>query len=86
MNNVIDFVIVAGSAVAYAVLVSLAYVGGRHYSLGDAEAHSVEFSNDIKEGHGGVTALLWVTFAVVIAWTIFYLVDHASEFSVIGGG
>ena len=82
--NIIDFVIVTGGAVAYAVLAWLAYIGGRRYSVGDSEAHASDYANIIKEGHGGVTALLWVTFAAVIAWTIFYLVDHASEFTAIG--
>ena len=84
--HVVDFVIVSGSAIAYAVLVYLAYTGGRGYSVEDTESHASHYADEIKEGHGRVTALLWVTFAAVVAWTIFYLVQHASEFSAMTTG
>lgn len=84
--NIIDFVIVAGGALATAVLTYVAYLSGRGYSVEDTESHASDYANVIKEGHGGLTAFLWVCFAAIVAWTIFYLVQHADEFSVIGGG
>jgi hypothetical protein len=36
-----------------------------------------------KEGHGGLTLFLWVSFIAIFIWSIVYLVQHFSEFSVI---
>jgi hypothetical protein len=83
--NVINFVIVVGGAVGFAVLLWLAYIGGRHYTVSDTQSHASEYADEIKEGHGGMTALLWVSLVAVVAWTIFYLVSHASEFSALSG-
>jgi hypothetical protein len=49
----------------------------------DTEAHAVNYADEIKEGHGGLTLFLWLSFLSIIVWTIVYLVQHASEFSVI---
>jgi hypothetical protein len=84
--HVVDFVIVVGGALGFALLMWLAYTGGRGYSVQDTQAHSSDYADEIKEGHGGMTALLWVSFAAVVAWTIFYFVTHAGEFSALSGG
>lgn len=83
--NVRDFVIVVGGALGFAVLMWLAYIGGRGYSVSDTEAHASDYANEIKEGHGGMTALLWVSFAAVVVWTVFYFVSHAHELSALSG-
>ena len=82
--NGIAFAIVAGSAVAFAVLVYIAFMSGRHYSVEDTESHASDYANTIKEGHGPVTILLWIAYGSILAWTIYYFIAHASEFTAIG--
>jgi hypothetical protein len=57
--------------------------GGHNYSVNDTEAHASDYGHVIKEGHGGLTAFLWISYAVIFIWTIVYLAQHWSEFGVI---
>ena len=61
---------------------------GRGYSVHDTQAHSTEYGGVIKEGHGGLTAFLWVFFIFMIVWSVVYLVTNAGQFAIIfaGGG
>jgi hypothetical protein len=80
------FYIVVGTAVAFVVVMWLVLRSGHGYSVHDTEAHSTNFADTIKEGHGGLTLLLWVSFIAILAWTVFYLVQHWGEFSAIFAG
>jgi hypothetical protein len=74
----------------FAFLVTLILIlrSGHGYSVHDTEAHSTNYAGVIKEGHGGMTAFLWVFYIFMFIWTIVYFVLHASEFAIIfaGGG
>lgn len=70
-------------AVSVVIITWLILRSGSSYSVHDTEAHSVNYADEIKEGHGGMTLFLWLSFLAIIIWTIIYLVQHASEFSVI---
>ncbi len=83
-TNIIDIVIVGGGAISYAVFTYLAVTGGKNYSVHDTQAHASEYASGMKEGHGGMTGLLWVSFVAILAWTVYYLVRHAGEFKQIG--
>jgi hypothetical protein len=56
---------------------------GNGYSVHDTEAHAVNYADEIKEGHGGMTMFLWLSFLAIVIFVIIYLVQHAGEFSVI---
>jgi hypothetical protein len=71
------------SAVLSFVLLLLLLLKGSKYSVHDTEAHATDFAGTIKEGHGGLTAFLWLLFIAMLVWTILYLVMHWSEFGVI---
>jgi hypothetical protein len=71
---------------ALGVAIWLGLRSGRNYSVHDTEAQSSDYANDIKEGHGGLTAFLWVSFGAILVWTIVYLIQHGSEFGVLFGG
>ena len=77
------FYLVIGVAVAFVITIWLTLRSGHGYSVHDTEAHSTNYADVIKEGHGGLTLLLWAGFAVIFIWTIIYLVQHAGEFAVI---
>jgi hypothetical protein len=77
------FYFVVATAVIFVILTWLALRSGQGYSVHDTEAHSSNYADIIKEGHGGLTLLLWVCFITILIWTIVYLVQHWSEFSVI---
>ncbi len=57
--------------------------GKKSYSVDDTESHAENFANVIKEGHGGMTAFLWVSFALIFSWTAYYLAVNWSQFKVI---
>ena len=80
------FYIVIAIAVSFVVVTWLALRSGHGYSVHDTEAHSSSYADEIKEGHGGLTLFLWVSFAAILIWTVVYLVQHWSEFSVIVSG
>ena len=64
----------------------LLFRSGHGYSVHDTEAHSTNYAGVIKEGHGGMTAFLWVFFVFILVWTIVYFAQHASEFAIIFAG
>jgi hypothetical protein len=70
-------------AVSVVFITWLMLRSGKGYSVHDTEAHAVNYADEIKEGHGGMTLFLWVSFIAIVVWCIIYLVQHASEFSVI---
>ena len=70
-------------AVSVVIITWLILRSGNNYSVQDTEAHATDYANQIREGHGGMTLFLWVSFIAIIIWAIIYLVQHASEFSVI---
>ena len=76
------FWVTIGSVLTF-VLLLLLFISGSKYSVHDAEAHSTDYGGVIKEGHGGLTAFLWVLFIGMFIWTIVYFVLHWGEFAVI---
>jgi hypothetical protein len=83
MTSYFSFWIVLVSIVGFVALTWLAMRSGHKYSVHDTESHSSNYADVIKEGHGGLTAFLWICFIAIFIWTIAYLVQHGSEFSVI---
>jgi hypothetical protein len=81
--NVIGFYITLLLIAATILLIVLLLNSGNGYSVRDAESHAEDFTGEIKEGHGGIPAFLWVTFTFILIWTIIYFVMHASEFAII---
>jgi hypothetical protein len=81
-GSITDFpvVMVLSCIVAFVILTWLVLRSGHDYSVHDTETHAADYANVIKEGHGGLTAFLWVSFALIFGWSIMYLVTHASEF------
>lgn len=77
------FYLVLAVAISVVILTWLILRSGHRYSVHDTEAHSTNYADVIKEGHGGLTLFLWVSFISIIVWTIIYLVQHWNEFSVI---
>ena len=77
------FYFVLAFAVCFVIVVWLVLRSGRNYTVNDTEAHSTNYADVIKEGHGGLTMFLWVSFVLILIWTIVYLVQHWSEFSMI---
>ena len=77
-------------AILFSFFISLILLlrSGRGYSVQDTEAHAVDYARTIKEGHGGMTAFLWVFFIFFFVWTIVYFIQHAGEFAIlfVGGG
>jgi hypothetical protein len=71
--------------IVFAALITLILIlrSGHGYSVHDTEAHATEYAGIIKEGHGGMTAFLWVFFAFIFVWSIVYFVQHASEYIII---
>jgi len=47
------------------------------------EARSEEFGGVIKEGHGGMTEFLWISFGFLFIWTIYYFVVNWHQFLVL---
>jgi hypothetical protein len=76
------FWVTIGSVLAFTLLLILLIRGSR-YSVSDTQAHAADFAGVIKEGHGGITAFLWIVFIGVFIWTIVYFVMHWTEFAVI---
>jgi hypothetical protein len=74
--------------ILFAFFISLILLlrSGRGYSVEDTEAHATDYGGTIKEGHGGITAFLWVYFAFFLVWTIIYFAQHAGEFAIIFAG
>jgi hypothetical protein len=79
------FYLVVATAIIFVIITWLALRSGHGYSVHDTEAHSTNYADTIKEGHGGLTLLLWVCFITLFIWTVVYMVQHWSEFLVITG-
>ena len=77
------FWIAAASLVFSVVMLWLLVAGNGRSRAGDPEAHAEGFAGVVREGHGGMTAFLWVSFALLILWTVYYFVAHAQQFLVI---
>ncbi len=75
----ISFAILTGSM----LFLVLALMSGRAYSVRDTEAHASDYAREIKEGHGGMTAFLWVSFSAMFVWSIIYFAIHAPEFLIL---
>jgi len=71
---------------AVVVTVFLIIRSGHGYSVHDTEAHAADYAGVIKEGHGGLTALLWIFYIFMFTWTIIYFVQHAGEFAILFAG
>ena len=82
-NYIFCFYMMLICMAAFTVFMILLLRSGHDYSVHDAEAHSTNYANVIKEGHGGLTALLWTIYAAMFIWTIVYFIQHASEFGLI---
>lgn len=74
------FLIAVCSGVVFSVLVWLALRSGHGYSVHDTQAHSLDYGGVIREGHGGLTAFLRVTYAAIFVWCVYYVVLHWGEF------
>lgn len=68
---------------AWALLLALFLRSGRGYSVHDTEAHATDYAKNIKEGHGGMTAFLWLLYGTMFIWTIVYFAQHASDFRIL---
>jgi hypothetical protein len=77
------FYLVIAVAVSVVVLIWLILRSGNGYSVHDTESHAVNYADEIKEGHGGMTLFLWLSFSAIIVWSVIYLLQNASQFSVI---
>jgi hypothetical protein len=77
------FYLVIAVAVSVVLLIWLMLRSGNGYSVHDTEAHAVNYADEIKEGHGGMTLFLWLSFLAIIIWSVIYLVQNASQFSAI---
>lgn len=76
------FWLTIGSVLAFTVLLIL-LIRGSKYTVADSQAHAADFAGVIKEGHGEMTAFLWIIFSGIFIWTIVYFVMHWHEFAVI---
>lgn len=76
-----SFLIVVCSIVFLAIAMWLILRSGHNYTVHDTESHAVDYGNVIKEGHGGITIFLGLSFTLLFVWAIFYLVTHWSEFT-----
>jgi hypothetical protein len=75
----ISFAFLVGSMIFFV----LAMLQGRGYSVQAAETHASDYAAEIKEGHGGMTAFLWVSFGAMLVWAIIYFWIHAPEFLIL---
>ena len=80
------FYLVVAIAIAFVITTWLVLRSGKNSSVNDTEAHSTGYADEIKEGHGGLTIFLWVSFAVILVWTITYLIQHWNEFPGVSNG
>lgn len=78
-----SFWIVIASVILSVLFLWLFIIGGRKYSVEDTEAHSEEFGGVIKEGHGGMTEFLWISFGLLFIWTIYYFAVNWHQFLVL---
>ena len=72
-----------GIITLFVILLILLLRSGRGYSVGDTESHATNFAGTIREGHGGLTAFLWVLIGAILIWSIVYFATHWREFAII---
>jgi len=72
-----------GIIALFVFLLILLLRSGRGYSVHDTEAHSTSYAGIVKEGHGGLTAFLWVLFISIIIWSIVYFILHRAEYAIV---
>ena len=82
VNNANTAWMVLAVIVSYVVMLILIVMSGRGYSVHDTEAHAIDYGRVIKEGHGGLTAFLWVGYVLTLIWTIAYFALHWVEFDI----
>ncbi len=68
---------------SYVIFLVLILRSGRGYSIEDTETHASDYAGVIKEGHGGMTAFLWLSFVAMFIWGIVYFVTHWHEFQIL---
>jgi hypothetical protein len=81
--NIRAFYVVLGCIAAFVILLVLLIRSGKGYSEQRAEADAEDYAGDVKEAHGRMTAFLWITFAFIFFWSIFYFAVHWREFIII---
>jgi hypothetical protein len=81
--NTFAFYITLFCIAAVVVLIILLLRSGKGYSVRDAQSHAEDYAGEIKEGHGGLTAFLWLLFTSMLIWAIVYFVIHAHEFTIL---
>jgi hypothetical protein len=81
--NLIGLLLTLLSVFGFLLFMVLLLRAGRGYAEKDVDADAVEFPGGLKEGHGGMPALLWLAFGAMLVWTVVYFTMHASEFAVI---
>jgi len=74
------FWIVLVLILGFSWLVHLALRSGRNYTVRDTESHATEYAEIVREGHGGMTVFLWITFLAIGVWSVLYLMEHWFEF------
>jgi hypothetical protein len=82
-GSLTDFavIMVLFSIVGFTVFIWLILRSGHDYSVHDTETHAVDYANVIKEGHGGLTAFLWVSFILLFGWTVMYFATQWDQFA-----
>jgi hypothetical protein len=78
--NLTYFVVLIIAIVAF--LTYLAIRAGHGYSVNDTKAHAEKFANAVEEGHGGITAFVWVPCGAILIWSVIYLIMHWQQFAV----
>ncbi len=63
------------------LLTYLATRSGRGYSPERTKEDADDFGGAVQEGHGGMTAFLWLSFVAIVVWSVVYLVMHWNEFA-----
>lgn len=67
--------------IGFVVTVYLSMRSGSRYSVRDSVTHATDYASTIKEAHGPLTWFLWVSYIVILIWTVLYLWEHSSEFA-----
>lgn len=78
-----SFWIFLASLIFSVLFLWLFVMGGDKYSVEDAEAHSEDFAGIVREGHGRMTAFLWVSFSMILIWTVYYFIANWQQFVII---
>ncbi len=81
--NLITLLLTLLCVFGFLVFMVLLLRSGQGYAEKDIDAHAVGFPGGLKEGHGGMSAFLWLAFGAMFVWTVVYFVQHAGEFAVI---